>query len=159
MLVRCKDREEECTCVVQMVADLLRKGQIAPEDIGIIYPRIERKNDEIFRRFCKSLDKVAPVVWISEKGGNSRGRIVEAGIKCQTILHAKGLQYRLVFLIWADLLPSHFDDTDSVSERSQLYVAITRAEEHLVITASGSSPFIEEIASSQFVDAKNFKLE
>lgn len=65
----------------------------------------------------------------------------------------------MVFLIWADLLPSHFDDTDSVSERSQLYVAITRAEEHLVITASGSSPFIEEIASSQFVDAKNFKLE
>jgi superfamily I DNA/RNA helicase len=58
---------------------------------------------------------------------------------------ARGLQFRIVLLLWADLLPSPFKGRDDGTDRGLLYVAMTRAEDMLVILHSGSSSYVEEL--------------
>jgi len=58
---------------------------------------------------------------------------------------ARGLQFRIVLLLWADLLPSPFKSRDDGIDRGLLYVAMTRAEDMLVILHSGSSSYVEEL--------------
>jgi superfamily I DNA/RNA helicase len=88
----------------------------------------------------------------AERHRTGRTRVIEPGIKIQTIHSAKGLQYRAVILMWADHLPRQFDDTNELEERSLMYVASTRPEDFLAISASGQSTFISEIENSQKVD-------
>jgi superfamily I DNA/RNA helicase len=57
---------------------------------------------------------------------------------------ARGLQSRIVVLLWRDLLPSPFKSRDDGIDRGLLYVAMTRAEDPLVILHSGSS-YVEEL--------------
>jgi superfamily I DNA/RNA helicase len=56
---------------------------------------------------------------------------------------ARGLQFRIVVLLWADLLP--YNGIDSPVDRGLLYVAATRAEDLLVILHSGMSPYVDEL--------------
>lgn len=65
-------------------------------------------------------------------------------LRDEAMKSARGLQFRLVVLLWADLLPSPFKGRDDI-DRGLLYVAMTRAEDMLVILHSGSSPYIEEL--------------
>jgi superfamily I DNA/RNA helicase len=58
---------------------------------------------------------------------------------------ARGLQFRIVVLLWADLLPSPFKSRGDDIDRGLLYVAMTRAEDMLVILHSGSSSYVEEL--------------
>jgi superfamily I DNA/RNA helicase len=79
---------------------------------------------------------------------HAKRRIGEPGIKVQTIHSAKGLQYRVVILMWADLLPSEFPDSDVEGERRLMYVALTRPEDMLFITCSMDSAFIRDIRNT-----------
>jgi hypothetical protein len=47
-------------------------------------------------------------------------------------------------LIWADLLPYE----EQADERSELYVAMTRAEDVLVVLHSGASAYIGELRAA-----------
>lgn len=63
-----------------------------------------------------------------------------------TTIHAsKGLQAKVVILVCADMLPSDFADRDPAAERAQFYVALTRAEELLIVLSSGDTPFLKEL--------------
>ena len=69
----------------------------------------------------------------------ARARVTESGVKLQTIHSAKGLQYRAVILLWADLLNA---------ERRLLYVGLTRAEDLLAVLWSGAgSAFTVRLAA------------
>jgi superfamily I DNA/RNA helicase len=48
-------------------------------------------------------------------------------------------------MLWADLLPSPFSSREEHIDRGLLYVAMTRAEDMLVILHSGSSAYVEEL--------------
>ena len=67
------------------------------------------------------------------------------GAKILPMHSARGLQFRIVLLLWADLLPSPFKNRDDGIDRGLLYVAMTRAEDMLVILHSGSSSYVEEL--------------
>jgi hypothetical protein len=43
------------------------------------------------------------------------------------------------------MLPSDFADRDPAAERAQFYVALTRAEEFLIVVSSGDTPFLKEL--------------
>jgi hypothetical protein len=58
---------------------------------------------------------------------------------------AHDLQFHIVLLLWADLLPSPFKSRDERIDCGLLYVAMTRAEDLLVILHSGSSSYVEEL--------------
>jgi superfamily I DNA/RNA helicase len=60
----------------------------------------------------------------------------------------KGLQWRAVLILWADLLPYGRDPEQWKLERGLMYVAMTRAEDELVLTRSGCSPFTGEIEAA-----------
>ncbi|NJK61287.1 MAG: ATP-binding domain-containing protein [Synechococcaceae cyanobacterium SM2_3_1] len=94
-------------------------------------------------------EAIAPVTWLTDKGNpQSKTKVAEKSIKVQTIHSAKGLQYKAVILLWGDDLPSPFEDADEQVERQLFYVALTRPEDYLAISYSGSSSFIQEIEQS-----------
>ena len=161
-LIKSNSRYEENTRVLKIVKDLLDGrwfGQSIepldpktdPQSIGILYPFKNKQDDKVFSELLKSLEELCPVTWIN-KDRESRKRISEPGIKVQTIHSAKSLQYRAVILLWADYLPIPFGDTDEETGRRLIYVALTRAEDYLAISASSaSSKFLSEIDCSEKV--------
>lgn len=72
----------------------------------------------------------------------------DTGVKILTVHGAKGLQFKVVGLLWADLLPRCFPDNTEAESRGLLYVAMTRAEDVLVKLHSGLSPFVSEVAAN-----------
>jgi superfamily I DNA/RNA helicase len=69
----------------------------------------------------------------------------DEAVKILPMHSARGLQFRIVVLLWTHLLPSSFKTRDDGIERGLLYVAMTRAKDVLVILHSGTSPYVEEI--------------
>src|SRR5262249_33374180 len=92
-------RREECAAIVAIVKGLITgqlSGQqterLAPSDIAILY----RKTTEALPELVAQLKESIPVVWLNSPdrtGADPRQRILEPGVKVQTIHSAKGLQY------------------------------------------------------------------
>ncbi len=160
VLVKSGNRHEESTKVLAIAKNLLDGNwfgksiePLKPENIAIFYPLAFSNEKAILQGLIKGLSDLAPVVWLNDTGDrNARTRVIEPGIKIQTIHSAKGLQYRAVILMWADHLPRQFDNSNEAEERSLMYVGITRPEDFLAISASGYSTFISEIENSKKVD-------
>ena len=155
--LRAENRQAECNHVVEIVKNILDKKwfdrsiePIAPEDIGILYPFAGRYNKPILKNFIDNLKDIAPTVWLNQSS-DSRTQVCDPGIKVQTIHSAKGLQYKAVIILWSDLLPTRFADSDEETDRRLLYVGLTRAEDFLLISSSGHSKFIDQIAKSHKV--------
>ena len=78
--------------------------------------------------------------------GDSRvGALPDDSVKILSVRRARVLQFRIVLLLWADLLGSRGDNGGDESERGLLYVATTRAEDMLVILHSARSAYVDEI--------------
>ncbi len=157
LLTRCSNWQEECRQVVDWVGELLNgrwcskslDRPMAPENIGILYPRLERRRRGYFTgEFLRELQRQSPAKWLHETHA-SRYHVNHPGIKVQTIHSAKGLQYQVVVLMWADLLPATFADTDAETERRLTFVALTRPTHLLAMTYSQTSGFVEEIRASK----------
>ena len=155
-------RDRECARVVSMVKDLLAgrwAGEklaepLRPEQIGILYRRVAKAEQPLFARFLHDLGESAPVRWLNAKhDAEARTRVLEPGVKVQTIHSAKGLQYRAVILLWAGDLPylPPQSQHDELAERRLFYVGLTRAEDFLALTAPVAavrSRFIDLAAQS-----------
>lgn len=137
-------RAEEIDAIESTVRALLagdflgnRLPPLRPSEIGILY----RKNlkNGLIEKVRDRLARMAPVIWLNEpsQGADNRQRVLEPGIKIQTIHSAKGLQYRAVILMFADQLGAGEND-DLREERRLLYVALTRPEDLLVVTCASS---------------------
>lgn len=152
VFIECHSRKEEINSVVNQIKDLLQhqtwQGSkipaIVPNNIGILYRHSTSKDKPLINDLIGQLNQFTQAVWLNEYS-DARTMVNEPGVKIQTIYSAKGLQYAAVFVIWADLLPAPFPDTDEEQERNLLYVALTRPEEYLMITASGKSSFTKII--------------
>ncbi|MEY6434156.1 3'-5' exonuclease [Thioalkalicoccus limnaeus] len=157
-LLQASSRLEEQERVMGVVKGLL-DGQwfgqpiepLAPRQIAIFYPYAAKHEKYLIERLVQGLEQLAPAVWIN-RDPSQRRRIAEPAIKIQTIHSAKGLQYKAVILMWADLLPKQFGDTTEQDERKLMYVGLTRPEDYLVISAAHPSPFVTEIAGSGKVE-------
>jgi ATP-dependent exoDNAse (exonuclease V) beta subunit len=69
-----------------------------PIDIGILYPRLRKRDQTAMERLCAGLQQFGAVRLAGDKGD---GRPADTGIKITTIHSAKGLQFRAVILMWA----------------------------------------------------------
>jgi superfamily I DNA/RNA helicase len=78
-------------------------------------------------------------------GDKPTGTLSDQAVKILPMHSARGLQFRIVLLLWGDLLPSPFNSRDDGIDRSLLYVTTTRAEDMLVILHSGNSSYVEEL--------------
>jgi len=154
VLYNCKDRTEECRKITDIIKRVLA-GKVSyknnpitvhPHEIGILYVRKPHKDREVFKNFLKDLGTLAPVTWLNEDY-YSRMKVFEQSIKVQTVASAKGLQYRVVFVMWADLFEPH-SRADLDLQQRYLYVAMTRASDVLIVTYSKENEFIERMVKS-----------
>ena len=99
-----------------------------------------------------SIKDIAPVLWLKDPKNRRNEEVDFNGIRIQTIHSSKGLQFKAVFVIWSDKLPQDWGEKDEERDQRLLYVALTRPEEYLVITASNTSSFVEKISGSDKVN-------
>jgi hypothetical protein len=154
VLVTADDRRAECRAAVALVRRLTGQGgtlpggvraPLPPERVGVLYPRLPVREEVTLQDFVAELGASLPVVWLRDW---DRDRVADPGVKVQTVHSAKGLQYTAVVLLWADLFPAGFADTDPAAEARLMYVALTRAEDYLYVLHSGDSPFVRTIRES-----------
>ncbi|MCB1820114.1 MAG: NERD domain-containing protein, partial [Candidatus Competibacteraceae bacterium] len=159
VLILAQNRRQETLAVVGIVEQLLNGASgfrgfdqpLPPEDIGLLYPRYDHSILDLKKR----LERHGPVVWMTDKNDrNARQKVNAPGLKLHTIHVAKGLQYRVVILLWADQLPGTFADSDEAADCCLMYVALTRPEDLLFITVSQPSPFVQRIQDSGKVEVR-----
>lgn len=153
LVIRCMDHKDEGNIVVKKVQELMSPTKIYDslpyglrgDEIGILYPRSTDADKVIIREIRDSINAFAEekCIWLNEDS-SSRKKVREAGVKIQTVNSAKGLQYRVVILIFADTLPMNKFNPEMVEQDKKLmYVALTRAEDFLIMTYSKDTEFIE----------------
>ena len=146
MVLGCSDEDHECREVAAWIRQRLNEG-CAPREVGVIV----RSDTELKR--ARAAAKAAGVrsVELSEKV-----EVEDGAVSISTMHFAKGLEFRSVVVMACDdeVIPqserivSVADDADLEevynTERHLLYVACTRARDHLLVT--GVNPV------SEFVD-------
>lgn len=157
LLVSAADRRGELAAAFRLIRDLtggLWDGRpiapLQPQEIAILYPGANHREKELLAGFVAGIGRQLPIVWLNDPSHpEARDRVADPGVKVQTIHSSKGLQYRAVIVVWTDKLPARECASDPgrlQAERRLLYVAMTRAESFLALTASGRSAFTTELA-------------
>jgi hypothetical protein len=149
LLVRLDDPESEMHHAAALIETWLRGGlqirgrreRVQPGDIAVLYPRRHPKADVM--ELHKRLNGFTRAAMLA--GGKQMGKLRDDAVKILPMHSARGLQFPIVVLLWADLLPSPFKNREDAIDRGLLYVAMTRAEEMLAILHSGTSPYVDEI--------------
>ena len=149
LLIRLDDAAGEMAYAAALIETWLRAGleiggrrqHVKPGDIAVLYPRRHPQADVM--ELHKRLNGFTRAVMLA--GGKQTGKLRDEAVKILPMHSARGLQFRVVVLLWTNLLPSPFKDRDDGIDRGLLYVAMTRAEDMLVILHSGSSPYVEEL--------------
>jgi superfamily I DNA/RNA helicase len=139
--------EEEAAAASQFLYNLLEQG-ISANEIGIFC----RSNDQIARA-----SKIAELANV-ETASSLTGRIPKEAVLIGTMHLAKGLEFRAILIVACDegILPlaARVDDVadefelDEVvaTERQLLYVAATRARDHLFVSAvTPGSEFLDDL--------------
>ena len=158
--------------IVKIVKDLLDgkfnghslAEPLRPAEIAVLYPARVKSLYKMVPLLCSELENVVPVHWLNAPLAQSKLHACSPKLKVSTIHSAKGLQYKAVLLFGTEVLPFDQNDKKSGAQIGEdaliaggklLYVALTRAEDILAITYTGTSAFIDklrEIASEGFLD-------
>jgi superfamily I DNA/RNA helicase len=154
MLYRCKSHTDECRRILHIVKRLLEGKatlndepvSVLPQEIGILYHGMMKHEKDLFNEFVAELSKICPVTWLNQFT-DSRTKIFEHSLKVQTVHSSKGLQYRVILLMWSDMFAPHSPDEHDKEQRL-LYVALTRASDILIVTCSKKNEFIERMVVS-----------
>jgi hypothetical protein len=148
-LIRLDDAASEVHYAAALIETWLRGGleiggrrqRVKPGDIAVLYPR--RRPDAAVTALSDRLNGFTRAVLPA--GDKPTGTLRDEAVKILPMHSARGLQFRIVLLLWADLLPSPFRNPDDGIDRGLLYVAMTRAEDMLVILHSDNSPYVDEL--------------
>ena len=153
-------REAEIDAIVRRVRDWLNRGflteggeyeRLLPGDIAILYPRCP----DAFKPHLESmLGKLAAItgVRLIASGASAAARkgtaAPESSITVGTIYSAKGLQFRAVILMWADLLYAAKNSERHGGDRALLYVGLTRAQTFLRVCWTRDTTLTAEIEAA-----------
>lgn len=135
--------QQEIEELAGAVQSLLQSG-IRPSEIAVLY----RANVKGWvKSLAVALKRHAPVNWPHDK---SQDFASADGVTVRTMHSAKGLQWRAVLVARCDMMPFEpavFENPEGgeALERGLLYVAMTRAEEHLFFSCSGPQGYAGQI--------------
>ena len=140
----CATVAEEHALIARLVSEF--KAKLAERDIAVLYPRRERDRIDAL---CRALRQVAEVCWVSNEADPNGGvrSLGRPGVRLLTIHAAKGLEFAAVVVSALDQLPSPME-RDEVGDGNLLYVGLTRATDHLVVTWAGRSVFTDRVLRS-----------
>lgn len=150
-IVECSDHADECKKTISIVKGLITGVQpngtagprIEPHEIGILYRKASPREKKLLHNLVEEISKFAPIHWVSESY-SSRPKVLEQGIKLQTVDSSKGLQYRAVIVLWPHSFTPYVNG-DEMQEYRRLYVALTRAEEILIVTYSTVNEVVDKL--------------
>ena len=159
------NREAEINAVARRVKDWLTRGfltesgeheRLLPGDIAILYPRCPEAMRPHLEGLLQRLDGIAPVRLVASDASAAARRGTAAPGSAQlgpaltvgTIHSTKGLQFRAVILMWADLLYGPDNADRHAKDRALLYVGLTRAQTFLRICWSRSTAMTAEIEAA-----------
>jgi hypothetical protein len=137
-LTICDLTDSENKCIIQLIKQYIEKEQIKHEQISIL-SRSSRRLKEIETEFEK--EKIPYVSLFSDKQTKEfKQKIQEGRIVISTIHSAKGLEWKVVFIVGLrdEEFPSQMNNgiMNIEEERRLFYVALTRAKTHLHFLAS-----------------------
>lgn len=141
IIFKCKNKAEEGKILISLLRELNDDETV----IGIPY----RSKKE--RYFISKILKEEGIKF-EEVDKENRWSLLEGGIKLVTMHSAKGLEFDIIIIPMVNqgIIPKEADSDDKnddflESERSLLYVAMTRARDELYLITSKESQFISEL--------------
>ena len=148
-IVKLDDPSSECHYAAALIETWLRGGvdicgrreRLQPRDIAVLYP--QKRHDASIDTLYRRLGGFTQAVLLTRD--RPADTLRQNAVRILSIHSSRGLQFRVVIVLWADHLPSGFRGRDEAAERGLLFVAMTRAEDMLVVLHSGSSPYVEEL--------------
>lgn len=160
LAIKAANRPDEVEKIVGVVKDLLSgnwnssrfEAPLLPSEIAILYSHLSRRKKvpesiELLRAKLKTQNILA--VWLQDPADDKAWmKINDPGVKIQTIHSAKGLQYRAVIMMRADILPIPGNTQDEAQDERLMYVGLTRAEDYLAITFPGHSSFTQRVQTA-----------
>ncbi|USG66626.1 NERD domain-containing protein [Brevibacillus ruminantium] len=144
IIQRFRNIQEEMNFVSKSINFLNREKKIPYSDMAILY-RVKNSHrisyiDEIKSSLAKH---ELPYTWVTENEKSKRSFLREDNkVKISTIDSAKGLDFRVVFIISVENMPFPLEERVE-REVSLLYIGMTRALEWLFVTYSGDSIFTQ----------------
>jgi len=133
--------EKEMAYVVSRLQEFRATG-IPWNDMGVLY-----RARFMGERVAKALEAAGiPVEWLGRSQAHRRYKPAEESVKVLTMHSSKGLEFPVVVIPWLNAMPNAKESL--AAEAKLLYVAMTRAMEHLVITHHGSSPFVQRLGEA-----------
>lgn len=132
----------EAEHVARLVEEQHRAG-VGFDSMAIIYGSAAVQTS-LYRAFK---ERDLPYFWVT-RNRQTKVQIlsVDGVVRSSTPQSLKGLEFSRVFVCGANALKTH--DEDPESARRLLYVAMTRAMDHLVVTASGDGPIIRDLVAA-----------
>jgi ATP-dependent exoDNAse (exonuclease V) beta subunit len=151
LLVKLDDAKSEVHYAAALIESWLRGGveidgrrrRVKPSDIAVLYRK--RRPDASMTVLCERLNVFSKAVLLTRDA--PLDALQDDAVKILSMHSARGLQFRIVVLLWTDLIGVRADGGSDEIERGLLYVALTRAEDVLVMLHSGSSSYVDELYS------------
>ncbi|NYF91308.1 3'-5' exonuclease [Tunturiibacter empetritectus] len=128
--------------ILKEISEYIDGGLCSWCDVDVLYvsPNFAKSFSSAFeKRFGNE-----KLYWVSESRQSKMGlNLSSPSLKLSTIESAKGMEFRLVFLLGIEMLPR--PDRDEASERKLAYVGLTRAQDLLYILGNTQSGFLNEL--------------
>lgn len=140
-LIRCEGHWQQMDCVVQRIVDANGQGRDY-DDIAVIYR--SGKQASALERALKGAG--VPVTSTASRSGKTGLYADGQTVKLVSMHSSKGLEFGLVII--PDLCQMPKKGESESDEARLLYVAMTRAMEHLVMTCRDESAFTQRVADS-----------
>jgi ATP-dependent exoDNAse (exonuclease V) beta subunit len=117
-----------------------------PSEIAVLYPARTGSLSAEIDKLIADLKTITNVLWVTDPKNKNKENIGSPDLKVSTIHSAKGLQFKAVLIFGTEILPINPVSEDAMIEAKKLlYVAMTRAEDILVIAYSASSSLTERL--------------
>ena len=140
-LVKLPSLQSEGNFIAQRLRELHEKGR-AWNEMAIVY-RSSFVGEEVANILHKSH---VPVEWLQESKKSRRFRPGEVSVKVLTMHSSKGLEFPVVAIPGLGFMP--YEKFDAREEAKLLYVAMTRAMDHLILTHDRDSEFARRLGSA-----------
>ncbi|SFA75129.1 UvrD-like helicase C-terminal domain-containing protein [Cohnella sp. OV330] len=161
VIARCDRFSDELKKVVERIAYLHDEQKIPYADMAILYRVKDNYHTSYVDAIRRALSEACmPYDWILEnEDAAGRSDRANESIKLSTIIGAKALAFRAVFVVNVDSMPYPLEQAEE-KEVSLFYSAMTRALDWLFVSYSGESKFtayLDEVLEQRSKKGKTAK--
>jgi superfamily I DNA/RNA helicase len=140
-LIRLPSFRQEVEYLLERIQQVHERG-VAWNEIAILY-----RSKFMGQQICNRLQQMQiPVEWINASRESRHYQPEEPSIKLMTMHASKGLEFPVVFIPGLGFMPS--PNLAPEPEARLLYVSMTRAIDHLILTCDRPSAFVRRVEAA-----------